>query len=44
MNLPAEKSAELIASVKGTWDETVNEACGPELADKIRALLDSHGA
>ncbi len=44
MTLPAEKSAELIASVKGKWDETVNEACGGELADKIRALLDSHGA
>jgi TRAP-type C4-dicarboxylate transport system substrate-binding protein len=42
--LEPEKSAELIASVSGAWNETVNEACGEELANDIRSLLDSHAA
>jgi TRAP-type C4-dicarboxylate transport system substrate-binding protein len=42
MNLPTETSMALIESVKGTWDMTVDEACGAELATKIRDLLASH--
>lgn len=42
VTLPGEKSAELIASVKGKWDEEVNAACGDELAGNIRGLLESH--
>lgn len=41
-NLPAETSAALIDSVKGTWNATVDEACGAELAGQIRDLLASH--
>ncbi|MDI3337700.1 TRAP transporter substrate-binding protein DctP [Defluviimonas aestuarii] len=41
-NLSAETSAALIASVKDTWDVTVDEACGAELAGEIRTLLASH--
>jgi len=42
--LPAEKSAELIASVSGVWNETVDAACGEPLANDIRGLLASHAA
>lgn len=42
VTLPAEKSLELIASVKGKWDEVADEACGEELAGSIRSLLESH--
>jgi TRAP-type C4-dicarboxylate transport system substrate-binding protein len=41
-NLSAETSAALIASVKDTWDVTVDEACGADLAGEIRTLLASH--
>jgi TRAP-type C4-dicarboxylate transport system substrate-binding protein len=41
-NLSAETSAALIASVKDTWDVTVDEACGADLAGGIRTLLASH--
>lgn len=41
VNMPKEKSLELISSVKGKWDETVDAACGADLAGKIRSLLDS---
>ena len=42
VSIPDEQRASLIASVKPKWDETVNEACGMELADNIRSLLESH--
>ena len=42
VSIPDDKRAELIASVKPKWDETVNEACGAEMADSIRSLLASH--
>ena len=42
VSIPNEQRASLIASVKPKWDETVNEACGMELADNIRSLLESH--
>jgi TRAP-type C4-dicarboxylate transport system substrate-binding protein len=42
VSIPDEQRASLIASVKPKWDETVNEACGTEMADSIRALLASH--
>lgn len=41
-NLPGEKSAELIASVKDKWDTEVDTACGADLAGNIRSLLASH--
>lgn len=41
-NLSTETSMALIESVKGTWDVTVDEACGAELAGTIRELLASH--
>ncbi|MFX3653897.1 MAG: TRAP transporter substrate-binding protein DctP [Paracoccaceae bacterium] len=40
--LPVETSMALIESVKDKWDATVNEACGADLADKIRGLLANH--
>ncbi|MAZ19928.1 TRAP transporter substrate-binding protein DctP [Roseovarius sp.] len=42
--LSAEKTADLIASVKDAWNVKVDEACGAELAGGIRSLLDSHAA
>ncbi|MET4130226.1 TRAP transporter substrate-binding protein DctP [Roseovarius sp. MBR-6] len=42
VSIPKDKRMELIASVQGKWDETVNEACGPELAGKVRALFAQH--
>lgn len=42
--LSAEKTADLIASVKDAWNVKVDEACGAELAGEIRSLLDSHAA
>lgn len=42
--LAAEKSAELIASVSDDWNAEVNAACGEDLANKIRGLLESHAA
>ncbi|NVO58101.1 TRAP transporter substrate-binding protein DctP [Rhodobacteraceae bacterium B1Z28] len=42
VSISDEQRASLIASVKPQWDETVNEACGMEMADSIRALLESH--
>jgi TRAP-type C4-dicarboxylate transport system substrate-binding protein len=41
-NLSTEASEALIASVKDTWDTTVDEACGAELAGQVRDLLASH--
>ncbi|SNZ19642.1 TRAP transporter substrate-binding protein DctP [Cohaesibacter gelatinilyticus] len=37
-----EQRASLIASVKPKWDETVNKACGQDMADKFRSILESH--
>jgi TRAP-type C4-dicarboxylate transport system substrate-binding protein len=42
VSIPEDKRQALIASVKDKWDETVNEACGAELADQVRDLLASH--
>lgn len=42
VSISDEQRASLIASVKPKWDETVNEACGMDMADSIRALLESH--
>jgi TRAP-type C4-dicarboxylate transport system substrate-binding protein len=41
-NLSTETSTALIETVKGTWDATVDEACGAELAGRIRDLLAIH--
>lgn len=42
VSIPDETRASLIASVKPAWDETVNEACGADLAQQVRDLLESH--
>lgn len=42
VSIPQDKRMELIASVQGKWNETVDEACGPELAGKVRALFAQH--
>lgn len=42
VSIPDEQRASLIASVKPKWDETVNKACGQEMADKFRSILESH--
>ncbi|MEY8828493.1 TRAP transporter substrate-binding protein DctP [Sedimentitalea sp. XS_ASV28] len=42
--LPAEKTAELIASVGDAWNAEVDATCGAELAGDIRSLLESHAA
>jgi len=42
ISLAADQRAALLSTVKETWDTTVNEACGPELAGQIRDLLASH--
>ena len=39
VSIPQDKRMELINSVQGTWNETVDEACGPELAGDIRDLF-----
>ena len=42
VSISQDKRMELIASVQGKWDETVDAACGPELAGKVRALFAQH--
>jgi TRAP-type transport system periplasmic protein len=42
VSISAAKSNELVASVREAWDAQVDEACGPELASKIRALFAQH--
>ncbi|TNF59978.1 MAG: C4-dicarboxylate ABC transporter substrate-binding protein [Rhodobacteraceae bacterium] len=42
VSIPAEQTAALLASVNEKWSATVDEACGPELAGQVRALLASH--
>jgi TRAP-type C4-dicarboxylate transport system substrate-binding protein len=42
VSIPKDKRMELIASVQGKWNETVDAACGPELAGKIRDLFAQH--
>ena len=42
VSIAEDKRMELIDSVQGTWDETVTEACGPELAGEIRDLFAQH--
>ena len=39
VSIPQDKRMALIDSVQGKWDETVDAACGPELAGKVRALF-----
>ena len=42
VSIPEDQRQALIASVKNKWDGTVDEACGAELAGKVRDLLESH--
>ena len=42
VSISDDQRAALLDSVRPAWDETVNEACGMEMADEIRALLASH--
>jgi hypothetical protein len=42
VSIPKAKRMELIDSVQGKWNETVDAACGPELAGKVRALFAQH--
>ncbi len=42
VSLDDEKREELIAVIQPKWDEEVNNQCGQELADKIRALFSDH--
>lgn len=43
VSIPQSEREELIDSVQSDWDKEVNNACGGELADKIRALYRHHG-
>ena len=40
--LSKDEREKLVASVRPTWDKGVDEACGAELAGKIRALFANH--
>lgn len=42
VSISREEQADLISSVQTAWDGEVNNACGADLADKIRALYDRH--
>jgi TRAP-type C4-dicarboxylate transport system substrate-binding protein len=42
VSISQDKRMDLIESVQGTWNETVDEACGPELAGQIRDLFAQH--
>jgi TRAP-type C4-dicarboxylate transport system substrate-binding protein len=42
VSIPQEQRMALIDSVQGTWDKEVDEACGAELAGKIRDLFVEH--
>jgi TRAP-type C4-dicarboxylate transport system substrate-binding protein len=42
VSIPQEQRMALIDSVQGTWDKEVDEACGAELAGKIRDLFAEH--
>ncbi len=42
VSISDDQRADLIAGIRPQWDETVNEACGMELADNVRALLANH--
>ncbi|QGX99121.1 C4-dicarboxylate ABC transporter substrate-binding protein [Roseovarius faecimaris] len=42
VSIPDDQRKALIASVKDQWDVKVDEACGAELAGKVRNLLASH--
>lgn len=42
VSISQDKRMELIASVQGKWDETVDAACGPDLAGKVRDLFAQH--
>jgi len=42
VSISEDKRMELIDSVQGTWNETVDAACGPDLAGKIRDLFAQH--
>lgn len=40
--ISAEKRKALLSSVAGKWDAEVNAGCGPELAGKVRTLLNQN--
>jgi TRAP-type C4-dicarboxylate transport system substrate-binding protein len=42
VSISQDKRMELIESVQGTWDETVDAACGPDLAGEVRDLFAQH--
>ncbi|MCZ0814230.1 TRAP transporter substrate-binding protein DctP [Roseovarius sp. EGI FJ00037] len=42
VSVSQDKRMELIESVQGTWNETVDEACSPELAGQVRDLFAKH--
>jgi TRAP-type C4-dicarboxylate transport system substrate-binding protein len=42
VSISSDQTAALIESVRGQWDAKADEACGGELAGKIRDLLASH--
>lgn len=42
VSISQDKRMELIGSVQGKWDETVDAACGPDLAGKVRDLFAQH--
>ncbi len=42
VSISADERIKLIDSVQSTWDKEADEACGVELADKVRALLAKH--
>jgi TRAP-type C4-dicarboxylate transport system substrate-binding protein len=42
VSISDDKRAELISSVAATWNETIDEACGADLAEAFRDLLEDH--
>jgi TRAP-type C4-dicarboxylate transport system substrate-binding protein len=42
VSIPDDQRKSLIASVQGKWDEEVDQACGADLAGKVRALFAEH--
>lgn len=44
ITISQKKRHELVNSVQSSWDKEVNDACGEELADDIRALFAKHSS
>ncbi|MGB5198327.1 MAG: TRAP transporter substrate-binding protein DctP [Sedimenticolaceae bacterium] len=42
VSIPNDQRLKLIGSVQSAWDKEVDEACGAELANKVRALFAKH--